>query len=41
MKYSRLKLYYVKNEYIDYLRKYDEIVPYNKKMQLDHDNIYI
>lgn len=30
MKYSRLKLYYVKNEYIDYLRKYDEIVPYNK-----------
>lgn len=28
--YDRLKLYYVEDKYIDYLRQYDKIVPYNK-----------
>lgn len=27
----KLKLYYIKDDYIDYLRKYDDRVLYNKK----------
>lgn len=30
MSTNRLKLYYISDEYINYLRKYDEKVPYNK-----------
>lgn len=30
MSTNRLKLYYISDEYVNYLRKYDEKVPYNK-----------
>ena len=30
MSYNRLKLYYIEEEYINYLREYDKKVPYNK-----------
>jgi len=27
---EKLKLYYINDEYVDYLRKFDNKVPYNK-----------
>ena len=30
-KIPHFKLYYIDNEYVDYLRKFDKIVPYNKE----------